>query len=284
MYTIGIDSGSRMTKLCLFDIRHQQIVDCYKEETEENHEELLNKIVSFILDKNKVEHATVKSIVCTGYGRKNYTKADRFTSEIICHAKGVNFLNKNIKTIIDIGGQDSKIIKLSDNGKVLDFVMNDKCAAGTGRFLEKVAQILKVDIADLSLRDCRDAACHILSLRGTKIIERSGLGVSQSRKDIEISSTCVVFAESEIIGMINRGISKEDIIRAVHKSIAHRVFGMSGNIGIEPPVSFVGGVALNKGMVSAFEENMDIDIFVPEMADMTGAIGAALVKGKDKVS
>ena len=252
MFSIGIDSGSRMTKLCLYDTLVNEIQDYAIEETSADHERLLDAMVKNILAKNEIELSRVKSIVCTGYGRKNYSKATKHSSEIICHAKGVNYFNKDIKTIIEVGGQDSKIIKLSNQGKVTDFFMNDKCAAGTGRFLEKVAHFFSVELSELETL--------------------SGL----SQKNLEMSSTCVVFAESEMIGLLSSGEKKEDIIKAVHTSIAHRIYGMSGNFGIELPVAFVGGVARNRGMVRALEECLETEIFVPELANMTGAVGAAL--------
>jgi predicted CoA-substrate-specific enzyme activase len=170
----------------------------------------------------------------------------------------VIFLNKNIKTIIDIGGQDTKIIKISEHGKVLDFIMNDKCAAGTGRFLEKVADFFKIDIREMS---------EIARLSSEKI---------------SINSTCVVFTESEIIGLIASGVKKEDIVNAVHYSVAHRVLSMSGQIMIERPVAFVGGVAKNNSVAEALSDCLETEVFIPPIPDITGAVGAALYREKAK--
>lgn len=252
MYSIGIDSGSRMTKVCLFDIDSSQIIDTKVEDTHIDYELQFDSVIELLLNSNNITSNDVKDIICTGYGRKNYSKATKSSSEIICHAKGVNFFNSNIRTIIDIGGQDSKIIKISSKGKVLDFLMNDKCAAGTGRFLEKVANLFKIDLQELE-----------------KYSEKSD-------KDIDISSTCVVFAESEIISLISSGEKKENIIRAIHNSIIHRIMAMSGRVNIEFPVAFVGGVAKNYGMIKALKEYLGSAVYIPPIPEITGALGASL--------
>ena len=250
--SIGIDSGSRMTKLCLYDTILKSIIDFYVEDTHNNHEEQADRMIDKILNKHQIDKSLIKDIITTGYGRKNYSKATKYSSEIVCHARGIYFYNKNIKTLIDIGGQDSKIIKISNTGKVLDFLMNDKCAAGTGRFLEKIAQFFCVEIDDL-----------------IEIAEKSD-------KKIEISSTCVVFAESEIIGLVSAGEKRANIIKAVYNSILHRIFAMCSPIGIESPLGFVGGVAKNKGIVSLMQDIFENEVYVPEMPEFTGALGAAL--------
>lgn len=260
MYSIGIDSGSRMTKFCLLDINKKIIKDYYIEETQNDYESQINSLIEKSLIKNKIEFKDIISVTTTGYGRKNFTGSNGYSSEILCHAKGLNFLIPNIKTILDIGGQDSKIIRV-DNGRVLDFIMNDKCAAGTGRFLEKIAFFLKVPIQDL------------------------GRLAAMSTKSLNISSTCVVFAESEIIGLLSQGYKKEDIISAVHNSIIHRILSMGSSIKPELPIAFVGGVANNKGMVKALQDKFKQsglnNIYVPEIPDITGALGAALTIRKN---
>jgi len=241
-----------MTKICLFNNNTQQIIDYAIADTTTQHEALLTKMLSNILIKNNLTEGDITSIVCTGYGRRNFARATAHKTEIACHAKGVHFLNKNIRTIIDIGGQDTKIIKVSDTGKVLDFVMNDKCAAGTGRFIEKVAAFFNVDIAQLDNL------------------------ASQATKQIEITSTCAIFAESEMIGLIASGESQENIVNAVFYAIAHRILAMSGGLGISEPVAFVGGLARTMAMSSALEECLGVELYVPELASFTGAIGAGV--------
>jgi len=252
MYSIGIDSGSRKTKLCLYNIATNEIISCHQEDTLYNFEKQIDDMIENQFRITHLDKHLLHSIICTGYGRKNYSKATMSISEIICHAKGVYEHNKNIKTVLDIGGQDFKIIKLSENGKVIDFVMNDKCAAGTGGFLEKVSQYFKINWEDLSAYS------------------------ELSDKNIEISSTCVVFAESEIIGLVSSGEKKENIIKAVHASIVHRLLSLSGSIPLQCPVAFVGGVAKSPCMVKTLSQYLNHDVYVPEKPEFTGALGAAL--------
>jgi len=252
MYNIGIDSGSRTTKICIFDVISKKILSLHIEKSLPNHEVQIESLIDSVLIKNNIDKSLISDIVLTGYGRKNYSAATKAISEIICHAQGVYFLNPSIRTIIDIGGQDSKVIKLSDKGKVLDFVMNDKCAAGTGLFLEKVSEYF-----------------------GIKLEEMSRLSLQHS-EDIEISSTCAVFAESEIIGLVSSNVSIENILNAVNKSVVHRVISMLGSVGIEYPIAFVGGVARNSGVYKSLCDYLKFDVYVPETPEYTGAIGAVM--------
>jgi len=242
-----------MTKICLINCDNKEIVDCAISESSPDHESQLDSGCSVILCENGLCRDDIVDIVCTGYGRRSFSKATAHRTEISCHTRGVHHLRSDIRTIIDIGGQDTKIISISERGKVLDFVMNDKCAAGTGRFLEKVAGFFNVGVGELDGLAC------------------------QSTHDIVISSTCAIFAESEMIGLIASGESRENIVRAVFRSIAERVLGMSGSISLVSPIAFVGGVAKCKSMVEALSESLGVEVFVPEMADFTGAIGAGLI-------
>jgi predicted CoA-substrate-specific enzyme activase len=241
-----------MTKICLLNITENKIVDLLKQDSTENHTQMFDQMIDTILSKNNVSSRDIYQTICTGYGRKNYSRSDVVLTEILCHSRGVNYFDKSIKTIIDMGGQDTKIIKVSPTGKVMDFLMNDKCAAGTGRFIEKIADFFSVYIEQLS------DIC------------------SRSTSDIDISSTCIVFAESEMIGLIARGESRENIVKAVFRSIAHRIVAMSGQLQLEPPIAFVGGVANISSMISSLSECLQSDIIVPAHPDFTGAIGAAV--------
>lgn len=192
-------------------------------------------------------------VISTGYARNAVGFADRSTTEIICHAKGAHFIFPEARTIIDIGGQDSKAIEMDDDGDVRDFVMNDKCAAGTGRFLEVMAGVLQVgsvgNMGPLSLK---------------------------SENPCQISSTCTIFAESEIVSLRAQGKNREDLIAGVHDSIALRVANMSRRLKIRPAVVFTGGVAKNIGVKQALENRFGTDITVPEEPQIIGALGAAL--------
>ena len=191
-------------------------------------------------------------VVATGYGRFSFEGADRQVSEISCHAKGIYHLVPSARTIIDIGGQDAKAIKLDERGGVVQFFMNDKCAAGTGRFLDVMARVLEVRVEDLG-----------------------DLG-AQSKKHVGISSTCTVFAESEVISQLSMGTDKCDIINGIHHSVAGRVAGLAHRIGVVKDLVMTGGVAQNRGVVSALEEELGCPILTSPLTQYNGALGAAL--------
>jgi predicted CoA-substrate-specific enzyme activase len=189
--------------------------------------------------------------IATGYGRVAFRDANSQITEISCHAKGVSFLMKDVKTIIDIGGQDAKVIKIDNEGKVKNFVMNEKCAAGTGRFLEVMARVL-----------------------GCKINELSDLA-DKATTDIPISSVCTVFAESEVISRLASGAAIEDVARGAHLSIAKRIMGMCNRVGFEPIIAMTGGVALNSNMVNVLSFELGNTVIAAPHTQAVGAIGAA---------
>jgi predicted CoA-substrate-specific enzyme activase len=195
----------------------------------------------------------VVRLVATGYGRVQVPGSDRTVTEITCHAQGAHYLCPDVHTVIDIGGQDSKGIAVGTGGKVLDFVMNDKCAAGTGRFLEVMARALEVDLVDFGQ-----------------------LALSTSRR-AKISSTCTVFAESEVITHLAAGAPRAEIIAGIHEAIAARVATMVGRIRVQDAVVLTGGVARNAGVAHMLEERLGHPIVVPAQAQLAGAIGAALI-------
>ena len=195
----------------------------------------------------------IDAAVATGYGRMNCPYAKEQLSELSCHAKGIHFLLPNVRTIIDIGGQDAKALRIGPQGQLMNFVMNDKCAAGTGRFLEVMARVLDLPIEELG-----------------PVSERSTHPVS-------ISNTCTVFAESEVISQMSSHAAIEDIAAGIHRSVAKRVAGMALRIGKEPDVAMSGGVALNIGVVHAMEEELETPVQVHPYCQLAGAIGAAVV-------
>jgi predicted CoA-substrate-specific enzyme activase len=206
-----------------------------------------------VLEKANLVFENLKGVVSTGYGRHSIRFANKALSEITCHAKGVYFLIPQARLIIDIGCQDSKIIRINEEGNVTDFVMNDKCAAGTGRFLEVMAGVLGLKIDEL------------------------GAASLKSKNPSEISSTCTVFAESEVISLRAHGLSREDLVAGIHKSIAKRVAYMASNRKYDRKVVFTGGVSKNLGVIRALEEQIGQKIFVPKEPQLTGALGAALL-------
>lgn len=192
-------------------------------------------------------------IVSTGYGRRAVAFAHKAVTEIICHAAGVSSMMPRARTIIDIGGQDSKVIGIDESGRVGNFVMNDKCAAGTGRFLEVIAGVL-----------------------GAKIEEIGTLSLA-SKNPCTISSTCTVFAESEVISLRAEGRSREDLLAGIHKAMAHRVHIMGKSVGYRNEVVFTGGVAKNMGIRKALEAEIGLEILTPEEPQIMGALGAAML-------
>lgn len=191
-------------------------------------------------------------VVGTGYGRYRVTFGDTQVTEISCHARGAVHMFPGTRTVLDMGGQDTKAIRVAPGGEVLDFCMNDKCAAGTGRFLQSAAMALEIELADLGP----------LALRATK--------------PVRISTTCTVFAESEVLSWLSRGKKIEDIVAGVHQSIAGRSLSLLRRVGIESEVTFTGGVARNPAMVELIAEMLELPLNVGEESHFMGALGAAL--------
>jgi predicted CoA-substrate-specific enzyme activase len=216
-----------------------------------------NKTVKEACKKASVVFDDIERIITTGYSRSLIPFACKTMTEIMCHAKGARFLIPQTKTVIDIGCQDSKAIRLDEQGKVVNFVMNDKCAAGTGRFIEVMA--------------------HTLGLS----IEKVGPVALSSKNPCEVSSTCTIFAETEIVSQRARGRAREDLIAGALKSIAKRVSIMASGVGLVKEVVFTGGVAKNTGVKRAMEEAIGMDILVPEEPQIIGALGAALFADDD---
>lgn len=251
MITIGIDVGSITTKAAVVvdgELRLSKIGSTGYEA-----QSAAQRIFDEILAEAELSRYDLAGIVSTGYGRKSVAFADKAITEITCHACGAYFINPEVQTVIDIGGQDSKAIALGKSGKVKDFVMNDKCAAGTGRFLEVMARALEVDL------------------------NRFGAMSVESDSPATISSLCTVFAESEVISLISKGEQRKNIIAGIHESIAARVAAMAKRVGVRAPIMMTGGVAKNIGLVKALEKKLGDPIQISETAQVTGAIGAALL-------
>jgi predicted CoA-substrate-specific enzyme activase len=251
MITAGIDIGSITAKAALFD--KGKVMATKVIFTGYNAEAAGLKVYEEVLKEAGVDKSQVAKIVSTGYGRNSVKFADKSYTEIMCHATGAHFLNPHIRSIIDIGGQDSKAILLDDKGKVKNFVMNDKCAAGTGRFLEVMARAMEVNLDEFGAMSIK------------------------SKQPSKISSLCTVFAESEVISLIAKGEQRQDIIAGIHESIAARITSMIGRLGLQEPVMITGGVARNVGVVHALEKKLGMKIEVSPFAQVNGAIGAAVL-------
>ena len=210
------------------------------------------RAIAEVLESAGMTREQMDYVLATGYGRNSLDGlADQQMSELSCHAKGAAFLFPEVRTVIDIGGQDVKVIEI-ENGIMKNFVMNDKCAAGTGRFLDVMARVLEV-----------------------KVEELDELG-DQSTREIGISSTCTVFAESEVISQLAVGTDKRDIIAGIHKSVAGRVSGLCNRVGVRDMVVMTGGVAQNHGIVKALENQIGHEIHLSPLTQFNGALGAAL--------
>lgn len=250
MYVLGIDIGSTACKGVVLnenkEIVASGVISSGTGTTGPDKliEEIENKIGLKLDDFDK--------IVATGYGRMQYEEADKQISELTCHTRGVAYLIPDVRTIIDIGGQDAKAIKVDSKGRMENFVMNDKCAAGTGRFLDVMANVLETSIDNLEKLD------------------------AASKEAVSISSTCTVFAESEVISHLSANASVEDIVAGIHNSVAKRVASLAKRVGVADKIVMVGGVAQNGGVVRAMGESLKKEITVPQNAQLTGAIGAAL--------
>ncbi len=255
MLSLGIDIGSLTAKGVLLE--GTKIVDQHLIPVGYNSKKAGEKLLQELLEKANLKREDIGRIISTGYGRNAIDFADKAVTEIICHGKGIHFQMPHIRTIIDIGGQDSKVIVLDKNGNVANFVMNDKCAAGTGRFLDVMARAMETEIHEFG----------ILSL--------------QSKNPSKISSVCTVFAESEIISLVAKGEKREDITSGIHLSIARRIVSMVKRLGMIPPVAMSGGVALNVGLVDALEKILDTKIETTSYSQYSGALGAALL-GQDR--
>jgi len=246
MIFAGIDIGSITAKAAL--IKNDKLLGALVIPTGYNPVTAGQKVFS--------DRGDVTAIVATGYGRKSVDFANKAVTEIICHGVGAHFLNPSIRGIIDVGGQDSKAIALDTTGQVENFAMNDKCAAGTGRFLEVMAKALEVKLEDLG-----------------------AIGLN-SKAPSKISSICTVFAESEVISMIAAQQKREDIIAGIHESTATRVAGLAAKVNLQNPVTMTGGVAKNQGMVKALKKRLGIEILVGDFPQENGAIGAAVLASR----
>lgn len=250
-YVMGIDSGSTSTNAVILS-EDKKIIAYTVVRTGAKSSESARRALDEVLKKAGLDREEISLIVSTGYGRVSITFADKEVTEISCHGKGAHYINPKIRTIIDIGGQDSKVIKLNEKGEVIDFVMNDKCAAGTGRFLEMMARTLEIDIKDMGPESLK------------------------WKENIKISSMCSVFAESEVISLIAQNKEKADIIHTLNQSISSKTNALLGRVGRESEFMMTGGVAQNIGVVKALEEKIGEKLFISDEPEIVGAIGAAL--------
>jgi len=252
-YFAGIDVGSTMTKAVILN---RGIIASIIGPTGPEQRRLANQVMEAALRKAALPFHAIHYIVATGYGRINVPFADKQFTEVTCHAKAILHLFPKTRTVIDIGGQDAKAIRIDAHGKPVDFVMNDKCAAGSGRFIEVIADTLGVsldEVGDLSL---------------------------QSKSPAKISNICTIWAQQEVVASLAQGVDVSDLLAGVHHSLADRIVRMVHRLRVEEAIVLTGGGAKNKGLLRALSQQLGHEILVPEEPLITGALGAALL-GKE---
>ena len=251
-YFAGIDIGSTMTKAVIMD--GDDILSSIIGPTGAEHRRLAHRVMKRVLDRAGILLDDIACIVATGYGRISVPFADKQITEISCHARGVAHLFPEAGTVIDIGGQDSKVIKVA-HGRVMDFAMNDKCAAGTGRFLEVIAEGLSLDIEEM----------------GTMSLT--------SDNPARISNVCTIFAEQEVADRLSEGVPLNDLVAGIHESMATRIYRMAQKLRVEEDLVITGGGAKNAGLIKSLSDKFSLPVLLPPEPLLTGALGAAL-KGK----
>lgn len=257
MIYAGIDAGSRAIKIVLWDGPSRHVLAWGYSPQGSQPARHVQETYTRLLAEQHLAAGDVGYVVATGYARAGVEAADTTITEITCHAAGVHHLLPDVRTVVEIGGQDSKLLRLTPKGTVRDFAMNDRCAAGTGRFLELVAARLDCQLSDL------------------------GVLASGAKTPAVVSSMCAVFAETEIIGLLSSGVRPEDIVAGVQQSIASRISAMAGG-DVTPPVAFTGGVAMVAGMEKALANVLGQSVVVPDRPQFTGALGAALLAAKQR--
>lgn len=252
MITAGIDIGSLTGKVVIQE--DGVVLAWHIIPTGYDSENTARKLMSCILEKSGLSHTQIKRTVSTGYGRVIVPFADRNISEITCHAKGAFWMNQKVRTILDMGGQDCKAIRCDANGDVVDFAMNDKCAAGAGRYLEMIADLVGMPIDKIG-------ECSIRPVNGPALI----------------SSVCAVFACTEILRFLRRGVHLNDVMAGAHDALTTRVYGILKKVGLENEMMFTGGIAKNTGMVDRLKRKTGLDIKIGFEPQIAGALGAAML-------
>jgi predicted CoA-substrate-specific enzyme activase len=250
-YAVGVDVGSTQTKAIIVneagEIASRALID-----TGANVILAAENVYQEALKNSAIREEDVEYVIGTGYGRYRVTFGNTQVTEISCHARGSVHMFPNSRTVLDMGGQDTKAIRINPRGEVLDFCMNDKCAAGTGRFLGAASSALSIPLDEL------------------------GSTALMATKPVRITTTCTVFAESEVLSWLGKGRKIEDILWGVHQSIASRSIGLLRRVGIEEEVTFTGGVAKNIAMIQALNKGLELIVNVSDDSHFMGALGAAL--------
>ena len=251
MFTMGIDIGSTSSKAVILEdgirVAARKVIEAGIGS------EGPDRVFADALSEAGITREEITRVMATGYGRMTFPGAGDQASELSCHGKGIHYLIPEARVVIDIGGQDAKVMQINERGALLNFVMNDKCAAGTGRFLDVMAGILSVQTSELAEL------------------------AAKAEEPLSISSVCTVFAESEVISHLAAGATRSDVAAGIHQSVAKRVAGLGNRIGFRGPIAMSGGVALNAGVVRALEHELGKQIVTHPDAQLAGAYGAAIL-------
>lgn len=251
-HVMGVDFGSTTAKTVILDLKGNIVAQSVSHMGAVSGNGVKQSMKD-ALELAGLTQADMGRTVSTGYGRRMLDEADKNYTEITCHARGAVAMVPGARLVIDIGGQDSKVISVDSNGLVAQFAMNDRCAAGTGKFLEVLARAMEIELEDMG-------------------------GVAlQAKEKLKISSMCATFAETEVISLLAEGHTKPDVLGAVHKAIAMRTLGLVGRVGKKGPVVMTGGVAKNPAAVHHIEEELQMPLTLPELPQIAGALGAALI-------
>jgi predicted CoA-substrate-specific enzyme activase len=252
MFAAGCDVGSLTSKAVI--MKDGKIIESVIIKSKARPWESADEVMGLVLSRAGLTMKDIKSCVGTGYGRDKISFIDEAISEIACHGKGARWLVPSVKTVIDVGGQDCKALRLDDKGNMMKFITNDKCASGTGRFLEVMAKVLNLNLDEMGEMSVR------------------------SKQPITFASACTVWAQADVIQHLNDRVPIEDIAAGVNNAMASRMATLANNIGLEKDVCMTGGVAKNDGVVNALEKNLGIRIkrIRREDPQIVGAIGAAL--------
>ena len=257
MICAGIDAGSRAIKIVLIDVDSLEVVTSGVMDQGTEHDALARQLLRKLVKNSNIRLEDISRIIATGYARNNISISDATVTEITCHACGVHHLVPDAMTVIEIGGQDSKVMQLNADGIVQDFAMNDRCAAGTGHFLEMVAVRLGVEL------------------------EKLGDMAKRSLEPVAISNTCAVFAETEILALLTSGTAPENIVSGIEASVATRITSLAAR-ALSTPIVFTGGVALISSMADALESALGSSVSVAPEPQMTGALGAAILASQKR--
>lgn len=251
MITAGIDIGAETTKVVI--VKDNQVLAHSIVRVGWDPLESAHRALKEAMERARVSRDEIEYITATGVGRKGASLADNQAAEVMCDAKGAAWLFPSVRTVIDVGAEESRGIKCDGSGKVLDFAKNDKCAAGTGAFVETMARALEVKVEEMG-----ELSLH-------------------SENDIPMNVTCVIFAESEVVSLIHAKTPTADTARAIHNAIASRTVSMVRRVGVESDVALIGGVARNVGVIDSLKKHLEVDILVPQNPQIVGALGAALL-------